>query len=146
MEVNKRSDIRVQMETDFMKSWMPKMISVPIGLFHLSGQAKWGSIFVSDKCLEVFDCTTVDFLEKLMEIELLSLGSVPEKTVGMLLDKIKRTQASCAFVGVRQNDSGRLQYIRGTLEASPSADGRFRVYGQIMDISSAYEREADFPV
>lgn len=124
---------------DNKKEWFPKMISFPVGLFHLSGDGNWGALFISEKCMEVLDCSRLDFIENLMNIELLSMSEIPEKTVGMRMEKMKRTEGSCAFVGVREKEDGTKQYIRGNLESFPSPDGRTRIYGQIMDITAVCE-------
>lgn len=123
-----------------VKNWMPQLISIPIGLFHLSGGEKWGCMFVSDKCMEILECSMADFLDRLMEIEVVSLMEIPEKTVGMLLEKMKRTHESGAFVGIRRNTEGSIQYIRGNLSVSLSADGRLRIYGQITDATKIKEQ------
>ncbi|MGN1314005.1 MAG: hypothetical protein ACI4VG_03200 [Lachnospiraceae bacterium] len=120
-----------------MNSWIPKALKISMGLFHLNagGEGNWGCIYVSEKCLELLDCGMPDFLEKLQQLPILSLGDIPEKTIGMMLEKMKRTRESGAFVSVRELENGELQYIRGTLAVSMSADGRLRVYGQIVDVS-----------
>ena len=126
---------------NLVKSRVPELIAIPIGLFHLNKGDRWGCMFVSDKCMEILECTMADFLDKLMEIEIVSLMDTPEKTVGMLLEKMKRTRESGAFVGMRENNAGELQYIRGNLSVSMSADGRLRVYGQITDYTASYRQE-----
>lgn len=128
-------------ETIDIKSLVPELIAIPIGLFHLNRGDRWGCMFVSDKCMEILECTMADFLDRLMEIEVVSLMDTPEKTVGMLLEKMKRTHEGGAFVGIRQNSAGETQYIRGNLSVSMSADGRLRVYGQITDSTAACRQE-----
>lgn len=117
------------------KEWFVKMISFPVGVFHLSGDNNWGALFISEKCMEVLGCSRLDFIENLLSIELLSMSEIPEKTVGMRMEKMKRMEGACAFVGVRKKEDGSKQYIRGNLESFPSPDGRCRIYGQIMDIT-----------
>ncbi len=123
------------------KDWFVKMISFPVGLFHLSGDGNWGALYMSEKCMEVLGCTRLDFIENLMNIELLSMSDIPEKTVGMRMEKMKRMEGSAAFVGVRQKEDGTKQYIRGSLESYPSLDGRTRIYGQIMDVTGSLPAE-----
>ncbi len=128
-----------------MNNWIPKAISIPNGLFHLnlSGDEKWGCIFVSEKCGEILDCSPINFLEKLQAVSILSLAEMPEKTVGMLLEKMKRTRESCSFVGVIEEQNNKVKYLRGTLGASPSADGRLRVYGHIIDLTEMKEMQEE---
>ena len=133
--MEKNQNMNKQIDTQLAKKLIPQMIPIPIGLFHLNYGGKWGCIFVSDKCPEILGCTQVDFLEKLQSLPVLALSDMPEKTVGMMLEKMKRTQESCVFVSVLTKEDKEPRYIRGTLAVSLSADGRLRVYGQITDVT-----------
>ncbi len=141
MEKNQKTNTINSIDPQLAGKLIPQMIPIPIGLFHLNYGGKWGCIFVSDKCPEILGCTQVDFLERLESLPVLALSDMPEKTVGMLLEKMQRTQESCVFVSVITKEDGELRYIRGTLAVSLSADGRLRVYGQITDVTGMIEVE-----
>lgn len=130
-------------EMDRVRDRLPWLMEIPMGLFHLNRGDRWGCMFVSDKCMEILECSMADFLERLMEIQVVSLQDLPEKNVGMLLEKMKRTREGCLFVGVWHSPTGGKKQVRGSLCVSMSADGRLRVYGQITDVTMVQMDKGD---
>lgn len=122
----------------FMENWIPEAMSVANGLYHLGYEEGWVCRFIGHVCLEILGCSSVDFLDCLRKLPILS---IPEQTVGELLEEIRISGRQTSFVSRVVGKDGSYRYLRGTWSVCREAGGKTEIYGHLADLSEMQEKD-----